>query len=153
MTSPSQQVQPAESIGPLKIFNVEDNAADIDLFRLALNKTQVPVEFSIATDGEEALNLLKLLAPSLSPHLIILDLNLPRKNGLQTLQELKQTDLLKAIPVLVFTTSNEAAQIELCYSLGAAAYIVKPVDFHDFVSLVQKICDFWSEAEFAQKRN
>jgi CheY-like chemotaxis protein len=137
---------------PLHVLLVEDSSNDVDLFSLALEKGAVPIELNVVTDGEEATKYLRrenLYHDALLPDLILLDLNLPRKTGKETLGEVKQDRHLKAIPVIVLSTSSAPNDIVSCYDLGAAAYLIKPDDFTDFIKLVQKLFDFWSIAEFS----
>jgi CheY-like chemotaxis protein len=77
------------------------------------------------------------------PDLILLDLNMPRKNGFETLKEIKEHPELRAIPILIFSTSKEQEQIELCYKLGANSYITKPMSFEDLVKTVKCVADYW----------
>lgn len=125
---------------------VEDNAGDIRLTQEALKDGNFLVNLSIATDGVEAVEFLHRTgkykdAPR--PDLILLDLNLPRKNGREVLSEIKSDPDLKRIPVLVMTTSKAQQDIEKAYSLNANCYITKPLDLEEFMDVVHSIEDFW----------
>lgn len=125
---------------------VEDNAGDIRLTQEALREGNIPVNLSVATDGVEAVEFLHRTgkykdAPR--PDLILLDLNLPRKNGGEVLSEIKNDPDLKTIPVLIMTTSQAQQDVTRAYSLNANCYITKPIDLEEFMDLVHSIEDFW----------
>lgn len=131
---------------PFELLLVEDNPADIRLTQEALRDAPVPVQLNIATDGVEALDFLRRRgkfqnAPR--PGLILLDLNLPRKNGPEVLSEIKTDPDLKRIPVLVMTTSKDPSDVEKAYSLNANCYITKPIKLDDFMQVVDSIERFW----------
>ena len=131
---------------PIEILLVEDNAADVRLTQEALREGKVKNNLSVARDGEEALKMLRRegeYASTPRPDLILLDLNLPRKDGREVLQEIKANDDLKLIPVVVLTTSSAEADILKSYQLHANCYITKPVDLEQFISVVKSIDDFW----------
>jgi chemotaxis family two-component system response regulator Rcp1 len=130
----------------LHILLVEDNAGDICLTREALAQTQTPIQLHVATDGVEALDFLRGAAQfhgAPRPDLILLDLNLPRKNGREVLAEIKQDPSLRRIPVVVLTTSTADDDILGSYDLHANSYITKPVDLGRFDEIVQAIDRFW----------
>lgn len=134
------------SRSPLHILHVEDDAADRDLVRLAIRKSPASTRIVGAADGEEAFELLRTAADSDAsqlPELILLDLNLPKKDGRQLLFELKQHPRLKLIPVIVLTTSEALGDVETCYRHGAACYLIKPIDFDALVALARKLVEFW----------
>lgn len=130
------------------LLHVEDNPEDVDLFQMALSRSAVALDVSVVCDGEEAMSYLQGAGPyarAVHPDLILLDLNLPKKDGKETLAELKRDQHLKVIPVIVFTTSNSPIDVKECYDLGAACYIVKPVDFDGLVDVIRKTFAFWLE--------
>lgn len=136
------------SRGPLQIMHIEDDAADRELLELAMRRVPGAVSISVAFDGEEAWE--KLTNPSKPialPELILLDLNLPKKDGRQLLGEIKADLRLKLIPVVVLTTSNALTDIEACYRHGAACYVIKPIDFNELVGLARKLFEFWRIVE------
>ena len=125
---------------------VEDNPGDVRLTEEALRDAGMPVNLSVATDGVEAVDFLHRRgkyknAPR--PDLILLDLNLPKKNGPEVLSDIKSDPDLKRIPVLVMTTSSEPGDIQKAYSLNANCYITKPIQLEDFLNVVQSIENFW----------
>jgi chemotaxis family two-component system response regulator Rcp1 len=137
---------------PLHVLLVEDSSNDVDLFSLALERGSVQIELNVVSDGDEATSYLRQenhYHDALLPDLILLDLNLPRKTGNEVLDEIKQDRHLKAIPVIVLSTSSAPIDIVSCYNLGAAAYLIKPDELTDLIKLIQKLSDFWSLAEFS----
>ena len=133
----------------LEIFLVEDNPGDIRLTQEVLKQSKLPNSLRIAYDGEEALNYLMELDESLDsdplPHLILLDLNLPKKSGVEVLSAIKQDQLLKHIPVVILTSSESEQDIKVCYSKHANSYVTKPVDFDRYYDMITNIHKFWSE--------
>ena len=130
---------------PLKILLVEDSPSDVRLIREALKETPVPVQIIVARDGVEAMDYLRQSEAGLAnrPDLMLLDLNLPRKNGREVLAEVKASPALKQIPVLVMTSSRADEDIRQAYSLNANCYITKPGDLQEYVNVVRAIEDFW----------
>jgi CheY-like chemotaxis protein len=131
---------------PIHILLVEDNAADVRLTKEALHEGKVRNELTVARDGAEAMRILRREgehAGAARPDLVLLDLNLPRKDGREVLAEIKADDELKRIPVVVLTTSSAEVDILNSYSLHANCYITKPVDLEQFVNVVRSIDDFW----------
>lgn len=131
---------------PIEILLVEDNAADVRLTIEALREGKVRNRLTVARDGEEALEVLERRGPHAEaprPDLILLDLNLPRKDGREVLAAIKANSELKRIPVVVLTTSGAEADILRSYELHANCYITKPVDLEQFVNVVRSIDDFW----------
>ena len=127
---------------PIEILLVEDNAADVRLTQEALQEGKVRNNLTVARDGVEALEILQRPgAPR--PDLILLDLNLPRKDGREVLATLKTDPALKHIPVVVLTTSGAEVDILKSYQLHANCYITKPVDLEQFVNVVRSIDEFW----------
>jgi chemotaxis family two-component system response regulator Rcp1 len=130
----------------INILLVEDNAADVDLTREMLSTTKFDIRLSVATDGVEALDYLNGTGnwsePG-HPTLILLDLNLPRKDGRQVLAVLKTHAELRRIPVIILSSSNSKRDVTSCYHLGANCYIVKPVELDAYRGVVQRLEDFW----------
>jgi len=132
----------------VKVLLVDDNPADLDLTRDLLASTGHPRTISAVTDGEEAVDFLRRHGKYVSaqaPDLIILDLNLPRKNGWQVLEEVKADPQLRATPVVIFSTSEAHHDIGGCYRLGANSYVRKPGSLREFQSVIQSIGQFWFE--------
>ena len=129
----------------LKILLVEDSPSDVRLIRETLKETPVPVQITVAQDGVEAMEYLRSteLGNSVRPDLVLLDLNLPRKNGREVLAEVKSSPGLKQIPVLVMTSSRADEDIAQAYSLNANCYITKPGDLQEYINVVRAIEDFW----------
>jgi two-component system, chemotaxis family, response regulator Rcp1 len=127
---------------PIEILLVEDNPADVRLTQEALREGKVRNNLHIARDGEEALAFLRRDGEP-RPDLILLDLNLPRRDGREVLKEIKSDPRLMTIPVVVLTTSAAEADIVKSYSLHANCYITKPVDLEQFITVVKSIDDFW----------
>jgi CheY-like chemotaxis protein len=131
---------------PIEILLVEDNPADVRLTQEALKEGKVRNNLFVARDGVEALELLRRQGPhakATKPDLILLDLNLPRKDGREVLADIKNDDNLRTIPVVVLTTSSAEADILKSYNLHANCYITKPVDLEQFLRVVRSIEDFW----------
>jgi two-component system, chemotaxis family, response regulator Rcp1 len=126
-----------------RILLVEDNAGDVRLTREALREAEVAVDLVAVPDGDQALEFLR--GEGARPDLILLDLNLPRKNGLEVLEEIKGDPELRHTPVIMLTTSSSARDIAACYDRGVNCYVVKPLDLDDFTGLVQAINGFWLE--------
>ena len=134
------------NIKPIEILLVEDNDGDILLTKRALQKSKLSNNLHVVKDGTEALNFLKnkgKYKKAIRPDLILLDLNLPMKNGQEVLADIKHDDNLKRIPVVVLTTSSSDEDIKKSYSLHANCYITKPLDMDQFISVVNAIDDFW----------
>ncbi len=130
----------------IEILLVEDNPGDANLTRIALADREVNVNLSVVTDGVEAMDFLHRQGEyqqAIHPDLILLDWNLPRKNGREVLIEIKADQRLQRIPIVVLTTSASEADILKAYDLHANCYITKPVDFNEFVQIVQSIEQFW----------
>ena len=135
-----------ERINPIEILLVEDNPGDVRLEVEALKEAKILNHLSIVKDGAEAMEFLQRkgkFADVEKPDLILLDLNLPKKDGREVLAEIKADDDLKRIPVVVLTTSRNEEDVLKSYNLHANAYIVKPLDLEQFINAVRKIEDFW----------
>ena len=133
---------------PVEILLVEDSPSDTDLTIEALQAGDIPCNLSHVEDGVEAIEFLNRknsYAGAPRPDLILLDLNLPRKDGREVLAELKLDPDLRTIPVVVLTTSKDDRDISQAYQLQANCYIAKPVDFEQFVSVLRAIEHFWLE--------
>src|SRR5580698_1970730 len=131
---------------PIEILLVEDNPGDVRLTREALRDAHVRNNLTVAKDGAEALAMLRQEPPygeSPRPDLVLLDLNLPKKDGRQVLAEMKSDPSLKRIPVVILTTSDHEADINKAYALGANCFVTKPVDFQQIKKIVNEIADFW----------
>jgi chemotaxis family two-component system response regulator Rcp1 len=132
--------------GPIEILLVEDNPGDVRLTIEALNEGRFANIINVAVDGFEAMAFLRREgkyenAPK--PDLVLLDLNLPKKNGREVLAEIKTDPNLKCIPVVILTSSQAEKDIVETYNLHANCYITKPVDFEQFIRVVRSIEDFW----------
>lgn len=130
----------------IEILLVEDDAGDIDLTREALEDSELQLNLNVVRDGVEAIAYLRRedeYATVTQPDLILLDLNLPRKDGREVLQNSKSDHKLKHIPVVVLTTSNTDEDILVSYGLGANCYVNKPLGMDEFVQIVRAIEDFW----------
>ena len=135
-----------ELVRPVEILLVEDNPGDVRLTMEALKEAKVINNLTVLKDGEEALTYLRrqgLYAQAKRPHLILLDLNLPRKDGREVLAQIKADEVLKRIPVVVLTTSQDEEDVLRSYNLHANCYITKPVDLEQFITVVRTIEDFW----------
>jgi CheY-like chemotaxis protein len=131
---------------PVELLLVEDNPGDVRLTIEALKEGKVINNLTVVKDGQEAIADLRRqgkYANAARPDLVLLDLNLPRKGGLEVLAEIKEDPDLKPIPVVVLTTSRAAQDVLRAYQLHANCYIVKPVDLDQFMSVVQAIKSFW----------
>ena len=131
---------------PIEILLVEDNPGDVRLTIEGLNEGKVRNNLHVAKDGVEALRFLRRqgeYAGTVRPDLILLDLNLPRKDGREVLADIKADPNLKTIPVVVLTTSRAEQDVLHSYELQANCYITKPVDLEQFIHVVKSIEDFW----------
>jgi CheY-like chemotaxis protein len=133
---------------PIDILLVEDNPGDVRLTQEALKEGRVRNRMEVVSDGEEALQYLRgegSFAGRMRPDIILLDLNLPRKDGREVLAEIKEDPGLRRIPVVILTTSNDEVDVLKTYDLHANCYITKPVDLEQFITVVQSIEGFWLE--------
>jgi two-component system response regulator len=131
---------------PIQVLLVEDNEADLDLMREILEASPVHLELATVPDGVEAISYLRKKGSyerAHRPDLVLLDLNLPRKDGREVLQEIKEDPKLRLIPVVVMTSSAAEADVVRSYSLGANCYVTKPVDWRAFQEMVKAIENFW----------
>ena len=132
-----------------RILVVEDDPRDVELTLTALDEYKLANDVVVVRDGKEALDYLYCgeqfaSRPEESPAIILLDLKLPKVNGLEVLQQIRSDDRLKMIPVVVLTSSHEERDMLASYQLGVNAYVVKPVDFHEFVNAVKELGMFWA---------
>ncbi len=131
---------------PIHILLVEDNEGDILLTRVALENAAVDFKLSVITDGKEAIDFLSKKENTLAgelPELILLDINLPKKNGHEVLSFINATPALKNIPVVMLTTSSSQNDIDLAYASNAAGFITKPSDLSDFLNAVAGVAIYW----------
>ncbi len=131
-----------------RLLLVEDDPKDAELTLEALSEYNLANEVLVARDGEEALDYLyhrgKFQSlPNGNPAAILLDLKLPKVNGLEVLGRIRADEALKMIPVIVLTSSRQEVDLEKCYRLGVNGYVVKPVDFHEFINAVKGLGVFW----------
>ena len=131
---------------PIEVLLVEDDPGDVLMTREAFTDNKVRNRLTVVSDGEEALSYLRREGPyadAVRPDLILLDLNLPRRDGREVLAEIKGDEALHSIPVVVLTTSQSDEDILRSYQLHANAYVTKPVDFDRFVNVVKQIDEFF----------
>jgi two-component system response regulator len=131
---------------PVEILLAEDNPGDVALTRRALRQSKLHNNLHVVVDGDEAMRFLRregehTTAPR--PDLVLLDINMPRKTGLEVLAEVKEDGDLRAIPVCMLTTSEDDQDILAAYARHANAFVKKPVDLQQFIEVVRKIEDFW----------
>ena len=140
----------------MEILLVEDDAGDIDLTEEALEESKLKINLNVVRDGVEAIAYLRRegeYANATQPDLMLLDLNLPRKDGREVLQEIKNDNKLKHIPVVVLTTSDTDEDILSSYDLGANCYVNKPLGMEEFAQIVRSIEDFWFTIVKLPRRN
>jgi len=128
---------------------IEDEIGDAGLMRVALERTGHDIAVSFVSDGKEALEFLQRQSDrfrqAVQPDLILMDLKMPGKSGLELLQYLKQDERLAAIPVVVVTTSALDADLRAAYRFGAAGYVLKSADFNEFLTAINTLCRYWFE--------
>ncbi len=130
----------------ITLLLVEDNPGDVRLTREAFDEAKIINHMNVVSDGAEAISYLRREGPysgAPRPDLILLDLNLPKKDGREVLADIKADDDLKRIPVVVLTSSDAETDIVSTYGLDANSYLTKPADFDQFISVVKSINDFW----------
>jgi two-component system response regulator len=131
---------------PIHVLLVEDDVGDVELTKAALGDARLKLDIAVVEDGEKAMDYLRGRMPYVGvprPDVIILDLNLPRKDGREVLNELKCDPVLHDIPVVVLTTSAAEEDIARSYASGANCYVTKPLGFPEFRKVVHSINDFW----------
>jgi DNA-binding response OmpR family regulator len=132
-----------------RILLVEDDPKDVELTLTALEEYNLANEVIVARDGEEALEYLYARGKfktrsSDNPAVVLLDLKLPKVDGLEVLKQIKSEEKLRMMPVVVLTSSKEEKDMVASYKLGVSAYVVKPVDFHEFVNAIKELGVFWA---------
>jgi two-component system, chemotaxis family, response regulator Rcp1 len=130
----------------IRVLMIEDNPGDADLTREILEVSKIKIDLRVALDGIEAMTILKgrgRCASRWQPDLILLDLNIPKKDGRQTLSEIKGQEELRHIPVVILTSSDAENDVIQSYALGANCYVTKPFDLRAFQSIVGAIVLFW----------
>jgi CheY-like chemotaxis protein len=132
-----------------RILLVEDDPRDVELTLTALEDHKLANEVTVVRDGQEALDYLYRRGqfasrPNENPAVMLLDLKLPKVDGLEVLKKIKSDEQLKTIPVVVLTSSHEEQDMMRSYKLGVNAYVVKPVDFHEFIGAVKELGMFWA---------
>jgi CheY-like chemotaxis protein len=132
-----------------RILMVEDDPKDVELTLMALDEYHLANEVVVARDGQEALDYLYRRGQfstrsQENPAVILLDLKLPKVDGLEVLQKIKADERLRMVPVIVLTSSHQEKDVMRSYKLGVNAYVVKPVDFHEFVNAVKELGAFWA---------
>jgi CheY-like chemotaxis protein len=129
----------------LNILLIEDDAIEVMKFNRVLTTLNMNHKIIEANNGEEAIAILKEKA--IIPDIIILDLNMPRINGIEFLKILKNDDYLKYIPSIILTTSNNHKDVLECYKIGIAGYVLKPLKYEDYVDRIRKMLEYWSANE------
>ena len=130
----------------IHILLVEDNEGDVLLTKVALDESNINFKLSIVNDGKEALDFLNNVgkyANEATPQLLLLDINLPKKNGHEVLQYIKKKENLKHIPVIMLTTSSSQNDIDLAYENNASGFITKPSEVNDFIAAVASVVNSW----------
>ncbi len=129
---------------PCSVMLVEDNSSDVDLIRRVLEKNQPGIRLTIARDGEEALSVVEQWNKNTPlPEVILLDLKLPKINGLEVLKTIKNNRHLKNLPVVMLTSSHELKDIDEAYRIGVNSYILKAIDFDEFSQSIALIQRYW----------
>ena len=126
-----------------RIFLAEDNPNDLEITRRALKRGRLGCELIVARDGEEALEMLE--RPEVQPHIVLLDINLPKVSGLEVLEKIRRHQCCMALPVIMLSASNRNKDVRRSYELGANSYIQKPVVFEDFVDALELLYRYWFE--------
>lgn len=131
------------------ILLMEDDPNDVDLTMTALEEHNLANQVAVVRDGAEGLDYLYRRGkfserPAGNPVFVLLDLKMPKVNGLEVLRQMKSDPSLKTVPVVVLTSSREAPDLAECYQLGVNAYVVKPVDFYEFIKAVKELGIFWA---------
>ena len=131
---------------PARILLVEDSVADAKLFAIALDEAGSTSEVMRAEDGDDALRKLSAIVAGdiPRPDVVVLDINLPRVNGIDVLRRIKGDPDLRTLPVVVFSTSRSEVDVAAAYACGASSYVVKPLDLHRFMDVVRSIESYWT---------
>ena len=125
----------------LKILLIEDDMIEVMKLNRTISTLQLEHEITEANDGQEALNILQKKTDL--PDIILLDLNMPKINGIEFLNILKADDVLKYIPTIILTTSNNQKDLLECYKIGIAGYILKPLKYEDYILKIEKLLAYW----------
>jgi CheY-like chemotaxis protein len=131
------------------ILLAEDNPKDVELTLEAISDRHLANQVTVVNDGVEAIEYLRhegkfKMRKNGHPAVVFLDIKMPRMDGIEVLQAIRQDPALKTIPVVMLTSSREKADLVKCYELGANAYVVKPVDFHEFMETIRSVSMFWA---------
>jgi len=126
----------------LKILLIEDDAIEVMKLNRVISSLQLKHQIIEANNGEEALDILK--KKDALPDIILLDLNMPKINGIEFLGILKNDETLKYIPTIILTTSNNQKDLLACYKIGVAGYVLKPLKYEDYVSKIERLLAYWS---------
>ncbi len=126
----------------LKVLLIEDDTIELMKFNRTISSLALKHEIIEANNGEEALKVLE--QKENLPHIILLDLNMPKINGIEFLSILKKDETLKHIPTIILTTSNNQKDLLECYKIGIAGYILKPLKYEEYVSKIEKVLSYWS---------
>ncbi|TWO32705.1 response regulator [Seonamhaeicola sediminis] len=132
----------------LKILLIEDDMIEVMKLNRTISKLNLSHKIVEANNGEEALKILQ--NKSDLPDIILLDLNMPKLNGIEFLNILKNDEVLKYIPTIILTTSNNQKDLLECYRIGIAGYVLKPLKYEDYVSKIEKLLGYWSINELKQ---
>lgn len=130
----------------IDLLLVDDDAGDVALMKEGLQDGKICLQLHVVEDGEKAVKYLRKEPPytdAVRPDIILLDLNMPRKDGRETLREIKLDENLRSIPIVILSTSDAEADIMKCYEYGANCYVTKPVGFVEFSKIVNTIEEFW----------
>jgi len=128
------------------VLLVEDDSVDIMIVKRCFKKLKIPNKLWVAENGEEALKLLTSTT-QMNPCLVLLDINMPKMNGLEFLAKFKKIPLFKKIPVIMLTSSKEESDIDTCFNLGVAGYILKPVEYTEFIETIKLLNAYWTRSE------
>lgn len=132
----------------LNILLIEDDMIEVMKLNRTISKLELPHNIVEANNGEEALKVLQ--KKDELPDIILLDLNMPKLNGIEFLSILKNDDVLRYIPTIILTTSNNQKDLLECYKIGIAGYVLKPLKYEDYVSKIEKVLAYWSINELKQ---
>ncbi len=133
----------------LNILLIEDDAIELMKFKRVLNKLELNHKITEAENGKIALDILN--AKEIIPNIIILDLNMPKLNGIEFLEILKNDEQLRNIPAIVLTTSNNYRDVLECYKIGIAGYILKPLKYDDYLEQIKRMLQYWSINELVSQ--
>ena len=142
-------LKPDELLKSLKILLIEDDAIEVMKFKRVLSNLEFNHTIVEANNGEEGLKLLNI--KDQMPNIILVDLNMPRIDGIEFLSNLKMNDKLKHIPAVVLTTSNNLKDLKKCYEIGIAGYILKPLKYEEYTTKIESLLTYWSMNELIIK--